>query len=148
VGDGTQFVPVTSPQEIAFTSTGSDLASSTTTEVMGYSQAVNIISGKKYRVSVHGIVSPGAAAGQAVVRVRYDTAAVTAASTKAGQDHVVLLGALSAAGRVSMFSTFEFTAPTTGAYNIAVGIATFSGGGNSTLLGSLIPTEVTVDYLG
>jgi hypothetical protein len=146
--DGTQYVPTSAPQELAYTATASDLSSTGATEVMGYSQSVSLISGKKYRVTVKGIVSPGAANGQAVIRVRYDTAAVSNTSTKAGQDTVVLLGALSAAGRTGMFGTFEFNSPTTATYNVAVGVATFSGAGNSSLLGSVVPTEATIEYLG
>jgi hypothetical protein len=136
------------PFRVAGSSFASDLTSTGATEVMGYSQSAALTNGSRYRVWVKAYFSPGGANGQAVARVRYDTAAVTNASTKAGADYIVLMGALSAAGRTSGFFMCEFVAPSTNTFNIAVGIATFSGGGNTLINGASIPTEITIDQVG
>lgn len=125
-----------------------DLVSSGTTEVVGYSQAASLVAGRRYRVNFKGYMNGGAANNIAAVRIRFATGTVTTASTQAGTNGTLNHATSGSTGRGTCAFFAEFTAPTTAVYNIAVGVTTFVGTSNETVLGSVISTEVTIDDVG
>lgn len=132
--------------EIASTTFSTDLVSSGLTEVVGYSQSVSVVTGRKYRVLVNAMLNAGAAGNIAGLRVRFATGAVTNTSTLAGQPQKITQSAAGSAGRQSYAFFAEFTAPSTGALNVALGVATVSGTGNTTVVGAAdTPSVISID---
>jgi hypothetical protein len=134
------------PFRAAGSTFSTDLVSSTTTEVVGYSQAVALTNGARYRVWFKGLMN-GTAGNGSEVRIRYDTAAVTTASTLAGKGDFAF-ATTGTGGRGTLFFFSEFVAPSTNTFNIAVGVATLVNANNTTILGTIIATEVTIDQVG
>jgi len=130
------------------TSFGTDLVSAGATEVVGYSQAVALTNGKRYRVTVRAFCSAATAGNTAELRVRYDTAAVTNTSTLADVGIRVVHSAAGGPGQFSEHFWVEFVAPSTATYNIAVGVATNSGTGNETIFGTAKATLITIEGVG
>jgi len=135
-------------RRIQQTTFNTDLVSSGGTEVVGYSQAVALVSGGRYRVHFKGYMNGGTASNIGGVRVRFDTGTVTNTSTLAGSTGTINHASSGGAGRGTCAFFAEFVAPSTATYNIAVGVLTFSGTGNETILSTSIVAEVTVDYVG
>lgn len=132
------------------TSFNTNLASSGTTEVVGYSQAVPVTAGRRYKVTVRAYVGVGSNGDGVVTCVRYNTAAVTNTSTKAGQDFVCRVAGNGAGNAVSAEYSREFVAASTTTLNVAIGVRTASGGGglNSTIFSGTIPCEVAIEDVG
>lgn len=146
--DGTRWGPV-GVTRVKQTTFSTDLVSSGLTEVVGYSQTANLVVGRRYRVYFKGYMNGGAANNTGGVRIRFDTAAVTTASTAAGTIGTLNHASLGSTGRGSLSFFAEFVAPTTATYNIAVGVVTFVGTAtNETILGTLVVSEVTIDDVG
>lgn len=134
--------------EIASASFNTDLVSSTTTEVVGYSQAIPIISGRRYRVYVEAMVNAATAGNLAGLRVRTSTGTVINTSTLLGNAQKFYSAQAGGAGRTSFRFAAEFTAGATTTTNIALGVLTLAGTGNTTIVGSDTPTIITVDQIG
>ena len=124
-----------------------DLVSSGSTEVVGYSQPVALVSGGLYRVWFKGLMNAAASGNIGMIRVRYGTGTLSASSTLADQAQLPHVAAGSV-GRETLFFAAEFVAPTTDTYNIGVGVLTASGTGNETVVGSAVATKIWVDRVG
>ena len=124
-----------------------DLVSSGSTEVVGYSQKVNLVSGGLYRVWFKGLMNAGATGNVGMVRIRYDTAALSVSSSLADQAQLPHV-ASGTFGRETLFFAAEFTAPSSAEYNIGVGVLTASGTGNETIVSSTTSTKIWVDRIG
>jgi hypothetical protein len=136
------------PFRAAGSTFSTDLASSGVSEVVGYSQAVALTSGARYRVYFKGFMNAGAAATIGEVVVRYSTAALSTSSTLAGTPAMIYHATASTSGRGTLFFFSEFVAPSTNTFNIGVGVLVYNGTGPETILGSAFATEITIDQVG
>lgn len=133
-----------------FTST-SDLASAGTTETMGYSQAINVTAGRRYKVTVRCFIGSAATSNAVVLSVRYSSGTVTNTSNQAGTSFTPVRGFVTtgSGGAVSTEFSREFVATATATWNVAIGVRTAAGGsGNSTIFGSQFATEIVIDDVG
>lgn len=130
-------------QRVDHFSSGSDVTSSGTTEVVGYSHSVALVSGRRYRVTFQGYILGGANAGTQRIQLRYDAAALTITSTAIGTPFGDI--AVSTSNGHSVFFWREFVASGSGAFNLGAGVRTGAGGGNAIIQGSTIATEIDVD---
>lgn len=129
---------------IATTTFSTDLVSSGATEVVGYSQSVTLVSGRVYRVWVKALMNGGTAGNVGEVRVRYATGTLSTSSTLADRAQYPHAAAGSP-GRGTLTFFAEFTAPSSGAFNIGIGVATVVGSTNETIVSSSTATVISVD---
>jgi len=137
---------VTGMGRIVSSTFATDLTSAGLTEVVGYSQSVSLVSGRRYRVFFNAYMNGGVTAGQGRVQLRYDASTLTITSTAIGSVFGTIT--VSTSNAFSVFFFREFVASGTGSFNVGVGVRTASGAGNTVISGTVIPAEITIDDVG